>query len=133
MGEEYTTIALSLAMIVFPTFVIIPSIYGYIRQSLRPMNAVLTVFPFWIAAFSLILGVTFASIRLLGVCTAQGLALFILMSICAVAVLIFLWVLPNFLFELALLAEYERAKSGDVSNPVASESQAQPVDNEAES
>ena len=123
MSEEHVTIALSFAMIVFPTFVIIPSIYGYVNRNAQLRVAAIMSLPFWIAALSLIIAVTFAGIRLLQLYT-WGLALLIPMSICAVAVLVTLWVLPQYLFELALLTEYERAKSADVSNPVAPESQA---------
>lgn len=133
MGDECAIIAYSFAMIVFPALVLVPSIYGFIIRDPDLLGSVWVVVPWWIAAFSLIIGITFVDIRLFQLGTAWGLALLILMSMCGLAVLIFLWVLPQFIFELALVAKYKEAKSADIANPTAPESPVQLVGNEAES
>ena len=131
--NELAIIALSFAVIVFPTFVVVPSAYGFINRNPRLWSAAIVSLPIYLAEFSLAIAVTFTDIRLLDIHTKWALSLFILISVCAAEMLVFLWILPQYIYEIALSAEYELAQRERTGKLTTHGIQTQPEDNGTES
>ena len=112
MGEicsRCCDIALAFAMIVFPPFVAIPTgISVYFRNPRRRFVWMLNV-PLIIAMYTLVSAAVFVGLDLIPKGGGLNVSLTIAISIATVLVVIFLYMMSNYLFELALQAEYERA------------------------
>jgi hypothetical protein len=109
---DCTAIALAFAMITFPAVTIIPSIYGMVYRSPRLWSSLVYVVPITGSCLSLMIAVTCACIDLLLIGSLQAYSLCILIFICTLVIIFGLYKLVDLLFQLSLVAEFERAKKG---------------------
>lgn len=99
-------------MIVFPTFIIIPTAVVLFRRSPRLRDLIVMVVPFILAGASLAIAVVFADLYLLNIGGAGSLVLVVLLSVLTVAILCFLPILGSYVLEMNMLRVYREASQG---------------------
>lgn len=106
-------IALSFAMIVFPVLIIIPSAFGFYKRVADFWLAAVHISSFVLAGLSLIIAVGYSIIALLKVSNGYNISLSVLLGILTIAILYFLFIFQQWLWELALddvLSEAEKTR-----------------------
>lgn len=108
------TIALSFCMIIFPTFIIVPSAFAIYKRTAEFWFTAVHATSFGIAALSLIIAVVYTGIALFSICSAVTLSLGIVMILVTIGILLFLRKLQQWLWELALVEIISEAEATEL-------------------
>ena len=113
--NDSAIIALSFCMIVFPTFIIIPSAFALYKRIADFYFTGIQLVSFGIAALSLIIATIYTNIALFSTRSVVTYSLGILLVLITIGILLFLYKLHEWLWELALanvFSDSEAAESG---------------------
>ncbi len=109
--NDSAIIALSFCVIVFPTFVIIPSAFAIYKRIAEFWFAAFHITAFAIAALSLIVAVVYSAIALFNGHSRLDYSLAALLILFTIAISYFLYKLHQWLWELALLDVVSEAEA----------------------
>ena len=121
---ETAIIASSFCMIVFPTFVIIPSAFAFYKKVADFWFAAFHISAFGIAAFTLMVAAIYSVIALFDTLSGLNCILGLLIVFATIVILYFLFQLQQWLWEVALFevivdaeAQHETESTGKVGRP----------------
>ncbi len=109
--DSTALIALSFGMIIFPTFVIIPSAFAFYKRVADFWFTAFHISSFGIAAFSLLVAAIYSDIALFNTGSAIANSLGVLIIFFTIGTLYFLYKLQQWLWELSLLEVISEAET----------------------